>query len=159
MAPDDLRSRVLPGTAWGSAGIQAQDALANAAGHLRRHSGRRRVGGRRRAAGVAARSELARRLDATAVTLTAGRDLLNTHLTRDPDGARQVRSEWALVSCSPPARQALLAELPSLARQITPPCRSSAPASRTRNGPARYQLPTVTCCAPSRSTPRCHDRC
>jgi hypothetical protein len=73
-------------------------------------------------ASIQARNELARRLDATAVILTAGRDLLNTHLARDPGGARQFRSEWALVSCSPSARQALLAELATLARQITPSC-------------------------------------
>ena len=75
-----------PMTAWGSARINTRDALANAAGHLRQH--RRR----RRAPGVTPRSELARRLDATAVTLTAGRDLLHTHLARDPRGARQYRS-------------------------------------------------------------------
>ena len=75
-----------PMTAWGSARINTRDALANAAGHLRQHSSRRR------AHGVTPRSELARRLDATAVTLTAGRDLLHTHLARDPRGARQYRS-------------------------------------------------------------------
>jgi hypothetical protein len=137
-----------PMTAWGSARINARDALANAAGHLRQHSRRRR------APGVTPRSELARRLDATAVTLTAGRDLLHTHLTRDPRGARQFRSEWALVICSPPAEQALLAELASLTRQITPPVhrpgpdlhlpghrrRATQPTPRLRLAPGRRRL-------------------
>jgi hypothetical protein len=113
---DEQRPAGPPMTAWGTARINARDAIANAAGHLRQHT----TG--TRASGVTARSELARRLDATAVTLTAGRDLLHTHLARDPHGARQYRSEWAPVICSPPAEQALLAELASLARQITPPC-------------------------------------
>ena len=47
---------------------------------------------------------------------------VHTHLAQDPYGGRQYRSEWAPVICSPPAEQALLAELASLARQITPPC-------------------------------------
>jgi len=115
--PGDMRSGVPPPlTAWGRARATARDALSNAAGQLRRH------GGGRRAPGVTARSELARRLDAAAVALTAGRDLLHTHLACDPLGARQFRSEWGLVVCSLPAERALLAELASLARQIVPPC-------------------------------------
>jgi hypothetical protein len=124
--PGDERSPAEPPmTAWGAARINARDAVANAAGHLRQHT----TG--KRAAGVTARSELARRLDATAVTLTAGRDLLHTHLARDPHGARQYRSEWAPVICSPQAEQALLAELAALARQITPPCIDLATSSGT----------------------------
>ena len=124
-----------PMTAWGSARINARDALASAAGHLRKHSGGQRK------PGVTARSELARRLDATAVTLTAGRDLLHTHLARDPRGARQFRSEWALVICSPPAEQALLAELASLTRQITPPCTGLALSAGTPDtADKRYSL-------------------
>ena len=114
--PGHLKSPVPPLTAWGRARLTARDALTTAAGHLRQH------GGGRRAPGVTARSELARRLDAAAVSLAAGRDLLNTHLARDPHGARQFRSEWGPVICSPPAEQALLAELAWLARQIAPPC-------------------------------------
>ena len=86
--PGDLQSPVPPMTPWGRARLTARDALTTAAGHLRQH------GGGRRAPGVTARSELARRLDAVAVSLAAGRDLLNTHLARDPHGARQFRSEW-----------------------------------------------------------------
>lgn len=114
--PGDLQSPVPPLTAWGRARLTARDALTTAAGYLRQH------GGGRRAPGVTARSELARRLDATAASLAAGRDLLGTHLARDPRGARHFRSEWGLVVCSPPAERALLAELASLARQIAPPC-------------------------------------
>ena len=115
--PGDMQSRVGPPlTAWGRARSTARDALSNAAGQLLPHSGGRR------APGVTARSELARRLDAAAAALTAGRDLLHTHLARDPRGTRQFRSEWGLVVCSPPAERALLAELASLARQIAPPC-------------------------------------
>ena len=80
---------------------------------------------------MTARSELARRLDAAAVALTAGRDLLNTHLARDPRGARQFRSEWGLVACSPPAERALLAELAALARQIAAPCTDLALSARS----------------------------
>ena len=80
---------------------------------------------------MTARSELARRLDAAAVALTAGRDLLNTHLARDPRGARQFRSEWGLVVCSPPAERALLAELAWLARQIAAPCTDLALSARS----------------------------
>ena len=124
--PGDLRSRASPPlTAWGRARLTARDALTHAAGHLRQH------GGGRRAPGVTARSELARRLDAAAVSLTAGRDLLHTHLARDPRGARQFRSEWGLVICSPPAERALLGELASLARQIAVPCTDLALSSRS----------------------------
>ena len=113
--PGDLQSPVPPLTAWGRARLTSRDALTTAAGYLRQH------GGGRRAPGVTARSELARRLDATAASLAAGRDLLGTHLARDPRGARQFRSEWGLVVCSPSAERALLAELAGLARLIAPP--------------------------------------
>ncbi|HET9971742.1 MAG TPA: hypothetical protein VFQ68_26140 [Streptosporangiaceae bacterium] len=75
---------------------------------------------------MAARSELARRLDAAAAALMAGRDLLHTHLAQDPRGARQFRSEWGLVVYSPPAERALLAELAWLAYQIAGPCADAA---------------------------------
>jgi hypothetical protein len=115
--PGDMPARAAPPlTPWGRARLTARDALTQASRHLRQHAWGTR------APGVTARSELARRLDAAAVALTAGRDLLNTHLARDPRGARQVRSEWGLVACSPPAEQALLAELAAFARQIAAPC-------------------------------------
>ena len=112
-------------TAWGRARLTARDALGHAARHLQRHTRGTR------APGVAARSELARQLDAAAVALTAGRDLLHTHLARDVRGARQFRSEWGLVVCSLPAERALLAELAWLACQITPACTDVALAARS----------------------------
>jgi len=80
---------------------------------------------------VAARSELARRLDAAAAALMAGRDLLHTHLAQDSRGARQFRSEWGLVVYSPPAERALLAELAWLSHQIAGPCVDVALADRS----------------------------
>src|ERR1035441_7505500 len=123
-----------PMTAWGSARINARDALASAAGHLRKHSGGQRK------PGVTARSELARRLDATAVTLTAGRDLLHTHLARDPRGARQFRSEWAPVICSPPPPPPAPPRAPPRPRGGPPPPPPgppprAPPASSAPNGP------------------------
>ena len=114
-----------PVTAWGSARLNARDALTHATRHLRQHTWITR------APGVAARSELARQLDAAAVALTAGRDLLHTHLAQDPRGARQFRSEWGLVVCSPPAEQALLTELAWLTHQIAAPCTDVAMAGRS----------------------------
>src|SRR5271165_6551396 len=115
--PRGMRSRAGPPlTAWGQARLTARDALAHAVRHLRQHTWSTR------APGVAARSELARQLDAAAAALTAGRDLLHTHLARDLHGAQQFRSEWGSVVCSPPTEQALLAELAWLTHQIAPPC-------------------------------------
>jgi hypothetical protein len=124
--PDGMPSHEGPPlTAWGHARLIARDALAHAARHLQQHTWRTR------APGVAARSELARQLDAAAAALTAGRDLLHTHLARDSRGARQFRSEWGLVVCSPPAERALLAELAWLAHQISGPCADVALADRS----------------------------
>ena len=124
--PGGMRSRASPPlTAWGRARLTARDALTNAAAHLQQHTRGTR------APGVTARSELARRLDAAAVALTAGRDLLHTHLARDPRGAREFRSEWGLVACSPPAERALLADLAWLAHQIAAPCADVARSARS----------------------------
>ncbi len=124
--PGDMRSRASPPlTAWGRARLTARDALTNAARHLQQQTRGTR------APGVTARSELARRLDAAAVALTAGRDLLHTHLTRDPRGARQFRSEWGLIASSPPTERALLAELAGLAGQIANPCADLALSARS----------------------------
>ena len=124
--PGDLPSRACPPlTAWGRASLTARDAATHAAGHLRQHTRGTR------ASSVTARSELARQLDAAAAALTAGRDLLHTHLASDPRGARQFRSEWGLVLCSPPAERALLAELATLTRQIAAPCTDLALSARS----------------------------
>jgi hypothetical protein len=122
--PGGMPSRATPPmTAWGQARLTAQEALTHAARHL--HTWRTR------APDVAARSELGRQLDAAAATLTAGRDLLHTHLASDPRGARQFRSEWGLVVCSPPTERALLAELAWLAHQTAPPCADVARSARS----------------------------
>ncbi len=140
--PGEMRYKIGPPlTAWGRARVDAREALSNAAVHLRQHgTGRRRPG-------VTARSELAWRLDAISASLTAGRDLLHTHLALDPHGAREFRSEWAPVVSFPPVEQALLAELGGLAHQIVPPCtdlaivpgaRDTADARRSLNGASQW---------------------
>ena len=70
--------------------------------------------------GLAAGSELARRLDTAALSLTYGRDLLHTHLARGPRGGLWFRSEWGSVLTTPHARWALLAEMGSFARRLAP---------------------------------------
>ena len=112
--PDRLpvRTRLLVG--WDRAGAEASDALAQAAAVLHGESaGRRQLG-------VRAGSDLAQRLDAATVSLIYGRDLLQTHLARGPDGERQSRSEWGDVLTSPPISWALLCEMAALARQLQP---------------------------------------
>jgi hypothetical protein len=112
--PDRLpgRARLLVG--WDRAGAEASDALAQAAAVLHGDSaGRRQLGAR-------AGSDLAERLDAATVSLIYGRDLLQTHLARGPDGERQHRSEWGAVLTSPPLSWALLGEMAALARQLQP---------------------------------------
>jgi hypothetical protein len=99
-------------TVWGRAGAEAREALSNAAASLHEPGARRRPG--------LAASELARRLDAAAVSLAAGRDLLHTHLGCGPGGERELRSEWGLVVTSPGVTRAVLAEIGVLARQIAP---------------------------------------
>ena len=63
---------------------------------------------------------MAWRLHAASVSLAAGRDLLQSHLTRGPGGERELHSEWALAVTSPAVARAVLAEISSLARQIAP---------------------------------------
>lgn len=112
--PDRLprSARLLAG--WDRAGAEASEALARAAAVLHGDSaGRRQLG-------VRAGSDLAQRLDAVTVSLIYGRDLLQTHLARGPDGERQYRSEWGHVLTSPPISWALLGEMAALARQLQP---------------------------------------
>lgn len=112
--PDRLpgRARLLVG--WDRAGAEASEALARAAAVLHGDpAGRRQLG-------VRAGSDLAQRLDAATVSLIYGRDLLQTHLARGPDGERQYRSEWGAVLTSPPISWALLGEMAALARQLQP---------------------------------------
>jgi hypothetical protein len=99
-------------TAWARAASQAQEALSNAARLLPPQQGSGRPAS-------PPASELARRLEATSVWLTAGRDLLQTHLAVAA-GIRQQGSEWAAVITSPAATRALLMEIAVLARTIAP---------------------------------------
>ena len=113
VVPDQRPRRAkAPLAGWDRAGAEARDALSRAAAAL--HGD---VAGQRRS-GVRPGSELARRLDAASVSLTYGRDLLQTHLAQDPRGGREFRSEWGSVLDSPPVSWALLAEMGSLAHQL-----------------------------------------
>jgi len=87
--------------AWALAASQAQEALINAARLLPPQQGRGRPA-------LSPASDLGRRLEATSVSLTAGRDLLQTHLAVRADGVWQQRSEWAAIITSPAATRALL---------------------------------------------------
>ena len=100
--------------AWGRAGRDARSGLTSAALLLHGDIPARRNPDR------PAGSELARRLDAVALSLATGRDLLQTHVAQDPDGARELRSEWWPVVNSPPVTRALLTEMALLARDIAP---------------------------------------
>ena len=127
-------------TAWVLAASQAQEALIDAARLLPPQQG----SGRPASPPV---SDLGRRLEATSVWLTAGPDLLQTHLAVGPDGIRQQRSEWAAVITSPAATRALLVEIAVLARAIAPQVADlalSAPASGPGTGQARRRL-TAAC--------------
>ena len=69
-----------PPAGWDRAGLEAREALRRALAGLYGDTLRRRR------PGVQAGSELARRLDAAALSLTYGRDLLHTHLAHGPRG-------------------------------------------------------------------------
>lgn len=99
--------------AWTRAGQEARQALASAAGLLQPHAARR-------SPDSTADRTFAARLETAAVSLAAGRDLLQTHFAPGPRGGRRPRSDWALAITSPPVTRALLAELASMAQQIVP---------------------------------------
>src|ERR1019366_5320803 len=63
---------------------------------------------------------LARSLHAAAASMTASRDLLDTHFAAAPAGARQDCSDWAPVITSAPVTRALLGEVAIWARRIAP---------------------------------------
>jgi hypothetical protein len=120
---------------WGRAGLDARSALASAAMLLHGDTPARRHPDR------PAGSELARRLDAAALSLATGRDLLQTHVARDPHGAVELRSEWWPVVNSPPVTRALLAEMALLARAIAPLGALAGHSAGTRGSPeARRRL-------------------
>ncbi len=128
-------------TGWDRAGMEARQALIHAAAALHGDAAGRRQ------PGVRAGSELVRRLDAAAVSLTYGRDLLQTHLARGPEGGRQFRSEWGHIITSPPVSWALLAEMGVLAHQLaslgeglerSPRARGSPEARRSLNAACHW---------------------
>lgn len=97
--------------AWERARAEARGALASAARFLSRSTGDWPLRG-------PAVTGMGQDLDAAAVSLAAGRDLLQTHSALAADGTRQPRSDWAMVVTSPPVTRALLAELASMAEPI-----------------------------------------
>ena len=135
--PPSLGRPRLPG--WDRAGLEAREALRRAlAGLYGDTISRRRPG-------VQAGSELARRLDGAALSLTYGRDLLHTHLARGPRGGVRYQSEWGNVVTSPRVHQALLAELGFLAGQLAPLGEDLARSPRARGSPAARQAVTGAC--------------
>jgi len=97
---------------WNRAFAECREALDRAAACLPdRHPGRRWPAAT--SAGPAGS-----RISTVAVSLAAGRDLLQTHFGPGRSGDREHRSEWAPVITSQPAGRALLAELGDLAGQI-----------------------------------------
>jgi hypothetical protein len=108
----ERRSRRPPEpAAWARARAEARDALSSAARFLSRSTGDWPLRG-------PAVTDMGQDLDAAAVSLAAGRDLLQTHFALAADGTRQPRSDWAMVVTSPPVTRALLAELASMAEPI-----------------------------------------
>jgi hypothetical protein len=65
----------------------------------------------------AAATERGQHLNAAALALIAGRDLLHMHTATKPDGNREDRSSWAPVVSAPACRRAIAAEMAALARQ------------------------------------------
>jgi hypothetical protein len=103
---------------WARAGMEAQDALGYAAAFL--PSGGAGTGQPGQPGQGAAIGSVSGGLDAAAVSMRTGRDLLHTHFRIGPDGARRDHSEWAQVIASGPVTRALLLEVASWARQIAP---------------------------------------
>ena len=100
------------------------------------------------------------------MSLTTGRDLLQTHFALGIDGGRQHRSEWALVIVSPTATRALLAEIGSLSRKIarqgadlalagSQPSQNNAEARRALNAACQWLWVLVPRCRQPISGNRC----
>jgi hypothetical protein len=137
---DSHPKAAVPGT-WPRASIQAREALGNASMFLQPAPASTGRPGHPRPADPAAR-----RLDAAAAALAAGRDLLHTHVAVRPDGSRLERSEWAPVVTSAPVARALLLELGLWARRIAEHGARIAlpgPAARHGTGEERHRLNTA----------------
>jgi len=121
---------------WDRAGMEAREALIHAAAALHGDT----LGARQ--PGMAAGSELARRLDAAALSLTYGRDLLHTHLARGPRaGCGSARSGERPHHAAGPV--ALLAEMGSFAHRLAPLGEQVGYSARARGSPRARQASTA----------------
>ena len=128
-----------PPAGWDRAGLEARGALQQAVVGLYGNTLARPRPGMR------AGSELARRLDAAALSLTYGRDLLHTHLAHGPRGGVRYRSEWGHAVTSPQTHRVLLAEMGSLAHQLAPLGEALGRSPRARGSPSERQAVTAAC--------------
>lgn len=99
---------------WDHARAEARHALATIQAILHHNAAERRA--RRPKAGP--RVTLTSRIDAAALSLTAGRDLMHTHLDVTTDGIRGHRTELAAVLSAAPIRRAMLTEIATVSRQV-----------------------------------------
>lgn len=117
-------------TAWSRAAVDARQALAQTAALLAPDREQALAAGSslRRSA-----SPIGFELDSAIRCMTAGRDLLHTHLSAEPDGTRGYRSEWAPVIVSTPVTGALLVEVAQWAQMIASRGHQAAQAMVRRN--------------------------
>jgi hypothetical protein len=80
------------------------------------------------------------RLFGAAMSLAAGRDLLHTHFTTDPQGVRAHRSDWSAVVTSAAVTAALLEELGGWASRLAALAAALAHVDSDLPGPARGRL-------------------
>jgi len=128
---------------WARAAIEAREALGHA-DELLRESGASPGNENKTVTGTS----LPRGLHAAAASMTAARDLLQTHFTSEPGSVRQGRSEWALVITSPTVTRTLLGEIAIWARHIAPQLSDLAVArpGMRGTGEARRRMETVGHC-------------
>ena len=134
------RQARLPGS-WAHASIRAREALHNASAFLPSASASTTPPG-----DVHADDPAVSRLNAATAALTAGRDLLHTHVTARADGSLLDRSEWASVVASDTVARALLLELGLWARRTAEQGARIAlpgPAARHGTGTERQELNTA----------------
>lgn len=122
--------------AWSRAAVEARNALAQTAALLApdREQAMALESSLRRSA-----SPVGRELDSAIRFMTAGRDLLHTHLSAQRDGTRGYRSEWAPVIVSTPVSGALLVEVAQWAQMIASRGHQAARAMVRRRGDSRAE--------------------
>jgi len=106
-----VTSQELPG--WVPAAVDAREALQLAAASLPAEPGPVSMPATEPADPMVAR------LAAAAASLSAGRDLLHTHVVPEAEGAWLDRSEWAAVVRSEPVTRAVLEEVARWSRKLT----------------------------------------